>query len=255
MALTARRRVTVLLMVGVVALVAGAVYVQQRGTLPVAQVRPTSEPPWSNLGTDAGNPETPVSPVTFTVLGDALSEEPAGGEGWVARFAEGLCWSLVDRLAGSSSGFTDRAVTDPPTDTSFSAQVGEVIAKRPRVVIVQGGATDVQATPEAITAAATGLFSSLRSGLGDDATIVAVGPMATPFIDAPSLAPAAAAIALTAAQFGVTFVDPLAQRWLVDPGSFEPDGRLPSEQGFQEVANRLVAAFKEPGTVPTSSCR
>jgi lysophospholipase L1-like esterase len=250
---TSKTVLTIALVIAALALVAGVVYDRQRNTLSEAEIRATTGLP-ASTGTEVSGSVANPGTVTFSVLGDALSVAPPDGQGWVERFGTGLCWSLLDRFAAATNGYTDRVVTDPPTNTSFSNRVPDVISKKPQVVIVQGGALDAQQPREAITAAALGVFGSLRSGLGDQARIVAVGPMPTPTVDAASLATASSAISAAAVPFGVTFIDPLAQGWLAEPGMFDASGVFPNDQGYEEMANRLEAGFREPGVTPTSAC-
>lgn len=247
---------TALLVIGALALVAGVVYDLNRTRLHESPVESVAEVPDddSTVATTTAPPSD--VPVMFAVLGDALSMPLAEGAapGWIERFAADMCWTLADRFTQPDAGYTKRATPDPAVDTSFITRVPDVVARAPQVVIVQGGAADVLAPPDVITAAAAEVFGTLRAGLGERTLIVAVGPVPTPGSDGAALSAVSAAVSAAAGQFGVAFIDPVAEGWLPDPLFFTPETALPNDQGNVEIAERLEADFRQPGISPTAKC-
>lgn len=242
----------VLLLVAVVVLIAGVIYAQKTTTLSRDEI--ASSPTVSRAGSTDGA-RTPTS-ITFAVLGDSYSEGAGAspGRGWVERFGTEMCWSLTRRSAEGGTGYTDTGITAAPDFTPFIERIADVVDGQPNVVIVQGGNADIGAAPEQITAEAAKVFGSLRQALGENATIVAIGPAPTPLMDPPSLAPVSAAISAATSESGVEFVDPVAEDWLSSPQSFSDDRINPNDQGYAEFAANLKASLRNRGLVPTVAC-
>lgn len=241
------------LLLGMAALVGGLIYDQHSSTLPDDSLNPGPVPPLvkPSNGTPVNQPES----VTFAVIGDALSgadEQP--GQGWVARFAKSMCWTLQGQSGEPDAGYTESADAIRGGRT-FAERIPELVEARPDVVIVQGGNNDLGSPPEGITAAAAATFQGMRDAAGREATIVAVGPLASPLEDGPVLTGVTAAIATAAKDSDVVFVDPVGEGWLSNTSFFaEGTGDL-NERGDGEFATRLQASLRANGITPTGTCR
>jgi acyl-CoA thioesterase I len=243
---------TLLLLIAVVVLTAGVIYAHKPTTLSRDE---TASSPTDSRAASTDSAPAPTS-VTFAVLGDSYSEGAGAspGRGWVEHFGEDMCWSLMNLSAEFGTGYTDSGDQATPGFARFNERIGDVVAGQPKVVIVQGGANDADATPEQITAEASKVFGSLRTALGENATIVAIGPVPTPLTDPPSLAPVSAAISAAASQFGVDFIDPVAEDWLSNPTYFSVDQFHPNDQGYAQFASNLEASLRQHGLKPDAAC-
>ena len=241
---------TVLLLITAVVLTAGVIHAHKTTTL--------SRDGMASFPTDSQAASTDSAPsptsVTFAVLGDSYSDGAGAspGRGWVERFSEDMCWSLINLSAELGTGYTHRGDSATPGFTRFNERVRDVVVGQPNVVIVQGGTNDA-AAPEQITAEASKVFGSLRTALGENVTIVAIGPVPTPLMDAPSLAPVSAAISAATSQFGVHFVDPVAENWLSSPTFFSVDQFHPNDMGYAQFASNLEASLRQYGVKPNAA--
>ena len=237
------------LVLGAGLLIAGVAYDRQSTMLQADDAALAPSP------TTVAAPAT-AAPMTFAVLGDSYSEGVGAtpGRGWVDLVAAQMCWSLTNRSAQGGKGYTTAGDEALPDFATFVGRVPAVAGGAPKVTILPGGNHGAGGTPEEITPEATNVFNSLRTALGQNAEIVAIGPIPTPMTESPALAPVSAAIGAAAAQFGVEFIDPVAEAWLSDPSFFAEDGIQPNDQGYAEFAARLEADLRARGLQSAPAC-
>lgn len=244
------KRPSRLRLIGILALalavlaVGAAVYVvNRRGTItppPAAEVFLRS--PDTNASTPTALPEISrlgAGPA-FAVLGDSYAAAAGASDmtkGWVVQFARAMCWNLMENAAQPGTGYTTGG---RPGTAPFANRVASVIDAKPSIVFVEGGGNDYLATPDDLYAAATDVFAQIRNGLGDQVQIVAIGPTWTPNKNPEELVRTSGAIAAAAADSGVTFIDPFAEFWTVDPAYFVADGYHLNDSGYAQFTNRLI---------------
>lgn len=188
--------------------------------------------------------------IDIAVLGDAYTAGSGMDSGeqseWPALLGAAHPWD-VTRFAVGGTGF----VAGRESANDFAARVPEIVARKPDVVIVEGGHDDASSPPAQVAAAADKALTALRAGL-PDAKIVVLGvlwPDAAP--------PAVFAIddslkAATASVEGV-FVDALRDGWFSGANGrlIGSDGIHPTDEGQAALARRIGDALVRAG-VPAS---
>jgi lysophospholipase L1-like esterase len=148
-------------------------------------------------------------------------------------------------FAQGGTGYTNPGQAEQK-ESAFPGRVKAVVAAKPDYVIVQGGIND--GSPELTKAAADEVFSTLRAGL-PRAKVIAIGPVAAPKASAAKLAPIRDALAASAEEHGVTFIDPIEERWLPNAALFS-DGLHPTQEGHAQVAQNIVEDLGAAGIKP-----
>lgn len=235
---------------GIVALVGGVLWVNQRDRI--------TPPPSAPVSLEI--PRDPTHP-TFAVLGDnyAAGNGPGWPSSWVRLLSDRMCWTLMPASgqhgAGiqSGTGFTT-AGTDPGK-ARYLDRASAVTAGSPQVVLVEGGLNDQGApTSKEITDAAAATFNSVKEQIGTG-TVIAIGPLLTPSpFNVPGEAErVSAAIAAAAEKVGIPYLDPIAEQWLADPRLFGADQVNPNTDGYREYTDKLMDRLKLIGL--ESACK
>jgi lysophospholipase L1-like esterase len=111
------------------------------------------------------------------------------------------------------------------------------------VIVFFGGINDGSQPVEAVAAAAGEAFAHARQ-VAPSAGLVVIGPawaVNTP----PPIFAVRDALRQQALRYSARFVDPLAEGWLTAPGSIGLDGVHPTNQGHQEMADRIAPIIKD----------
>lgn len=227
----------ILIVVGVAALVFA-------GYAAVSAATRSSEPDYVSTYTPPPPEESNPWPIA-AFLGDSYTAgTSAGGE--QNRYASLVCAAKQWRCVINGQGGTGFTNPGPGTagETAFLGRV-EALGRTgaPAVVVVQGGTNDSGDIP-AVQAAATEVFTSIRSSY-PEARIVAVGPVLPPAMDAARLTANRDAISQAATANGVQFVDPIAEQWITDPTLYSDDDTHLNKDGYQVYADRLLTSIGE----------
>lgn len=232
---------------GVAVLAGGVAWASASGrvaTSPPAHVSLEPPPP----------PERPA----LAVLGDSFASG-AGADwqtGWVQLVADSMCWTVLPasrpRGIGAQGGTGYTTAAADIGKLRYGDRVNPVTAGNPQIMLVQGGINDRAASSEAITEAAASTFRALKDKVGE-ATVIVIGPVAPPDPTIPSVEAArvSGAIAAAAHNVGLPYIDPVAERWLVDPALWSADHTNPNKDGHREYAQRLVDKFIGAGVKPS----
>lgn len=249
--MTSARRSALVLSVLVAILVVGAYLLRVRSDAPTAASPTPSAPSASGEASiePSPNPSTPssASPTSANVafLGDALTVG-TGASSAATR------WSS---LLAAEQGWTERNFAHPgigfaatSTDGScpagtcpaYLAQVPEVIAAAPSVVVITTGAADMSLAPDTVKSAVTQTLSALRAGL-PKASIVVIGPWSTSAL--PDTATAySATLQQAAAASGAVFVD-TGQVLTGKPELVTADS-TPTDAGHAALAAAVASALR-----------
>lgn len=186
--------------------------------------------------------------LSFSVLGDSYAEGTGAGalgDGWVQLLSSDLCWQLVDNASEGGTGYANDGGAEGKS--AFPTRVGDAVAGKPQLVIVEGGFNDDVLPPREVAEAADTTFMDLRTALGPGPAIIAIGPVASPKKPATVLRPISDAIGQAAKKNDVLYVDPIEENWLADPALFVSDGYHPNSSGHRQYASRLESHLKDIG--------
>lgn len=191
-------------------------------------------------------PAVPTAPPSVAFVGDGwTSGAPAGGQGganYTAILAGRDGWRVTNR-AVYGSGYVAGA--------TLAAQLPPVVDAKPQLVVVTAGRADSDADPDAVRAAAAGLYRDLRTRL-PQAKIVVIGPIWVGG-DAPRrMTEVRDAIRDSATAATLPFVDPIADRWFngTDADGVTPDGDL-NDRGHRRLADLVEGALRATNTLPS----
>jgi lysophospholipase L1-like esterase len=190
----------------------------------------------------------------LVVLGDSIaSGTPIGGQGvngWPAIIAQKLgLLSLLSAQPGT--GYTK----DFGSGFAYTARIGEVIALKPNILIVEGSRNDVDAA--ATKRVATDVLGKLQSAL-PQAKILVIGPL---YLDNTTArtTPINEAVKAAALSRGLTYIDTLKAGWFRGAARrmVGSDGIHPTDEGHRYLANLIlpfVSALLPAGyAIPTPS--
>lgn len=172
-----------------------------------------------------------------SVIGDSYTLGSSMGgtrdHGWAAIVFEDLSADVAVE-ARDGSGY----VSGVEHGVAFG-QLVESISPESDVVIVFGSGNDMSCTPDEVEAAALSLLGEVRM-IAPLAKVVMVGTP-WPTADFPDNVRAIRdRLYRVAGDVGVTFVDPLAERWFWDePGLIGTDGVHPTDAGHAYMAAQL----------------
>ena len=206
-------------------------------------------PVGTRAGASTASPSARPSAVgpELVVLGDgmAATTSPVSTRSSFAMTAARLLgWrGHVDAEAGT--GYVTPRISG--ATQPFAGRVARVAARQPQLVIVVGGTDDARSNPprDDVRRAAVRLLGDLRTRL-PRARIVVLGPFRTTAVSPASTASVRDALRAAAAERHVTFVDPIAERWVEGPGLLAPNGTGLTAAGHAVVGLQLAAALPRP---------
>lgn len=225
------------LIVGIVAIAGAAFWYDGRNSEPSNRAA---------ISVDDINPP-PVAPYPLAAfLGDSYTAGAgaANGEHYAAKTVQDICWD--GRYFGEGgTGYTNRGQPQNNFEPYFD-RVDDVIVDRPSVVIVQGSTNDSDGA--ATKESATNVFINLHNSL-PNSTVIALGPLNPPGVDAAKVATSRNAVRAAAAATDTEFID--ATGWLTDD-LYASDRIHPSPEGHEAIAVKLVEALRhlQPSGAP-----
>jgi hypothetical protein len=239
----------ILLVVGLAAAIGGVVLLNRDHSVDTPDAAPSTLGPLPAPAPDGANTglrhqfrQYPKA----AVLADTLAMGYVGaGRGWPDLLAGQMCWSMSGKSVELETGYTNPG--GKPDTSAFTERADDVAKEGPAIVIVEGGLHDYRATPEKLQEAAASVFTTLKEQLPPESMVVAVGPIVGDVASPEDVARVSGPIAAAAAEKGVIWIDPMAERWLPDMNYFSRDGLLPNDKGQIEYANRLAAALRNLG--------
>ncbi|MGY5885442.1 SGNH/GDSL hydrolase family protein [Modestobacter lacusdianchii] len=194
---------------------------------------------------DAGSTPsvTAAAELPVVVLGDSYTVDSAEGAGYVPPVAEAMGWAPVLE-AGDGTGYLAPGRTTDPSP--YGERLDAVVAAQPDLVLVQGSTNDVGWSSAELGEAATQLYAALAARL-PAARVVVLGPLSPPGVDPGGVAAVRDVLAQVVDASGLTFIDPVAEGWLVPSDGLFADPVHPNEEGYRVMAAQLVTALRAEG--------
>ena len=199
----------------------------------------------------AGNPFI-GSGESVAFLGDSFAAgtgASTAAKRWTSVVAGEQGWSETN-VAHAQTGYTRAGrVGDctPSTCPAYTGVTAEVVAAKPALVVITGGANDVNADRAALTAAVTKTITDLRAGL-PEARIVVTNPWWDMRPVSPKLADYSAAIQSAATAAGAQWVD--TGQPLVGQGALmQSDGVQANDAGHAALADAVTKALRTAAVI------
>lgn len=186
------------------------------------------------------------------VIGDSFTAgSPAGGAksspaNWVNRVSTELRGRGVDIRAsvGAIGGTGYASAGRKATSGLFSEQVRQVVGYNDNLVVLFGSRNDSQIDPALLAPKVHDTLTQVRK-LAPNAKILMVGPVWTNATPTLAVQANRDVLKAQAAEFGATFVDPLAEKWFWDrPDLLGPDGVHPTDAGHGYIAERMTPVIE-----------
>lgn len=178
------------------------------------------------------------------VIGDSMSAGANNEATWPELVADETGMRLKMLATGGAAYTQD---TKP-----FINQAKDVPLLNPAVVIVAGSVNDRTSSAEKIKAAAGELYAYLEEEF-PGAEVFVVGPISSSASPLEGVSDASAAIEAAAKDAGLAFWDPLGDEWLPDKSLIQGDNLHPTDEGQQQLAERLGGKLLEAGVVTEAS--
>src|SRR4051794_3380707 len=174
---------------------------------------------------------------TVAFLGDSWTEGvgATGRRGYVVRTAERLGWGYGNFGVGGS-GYS----VPGPNHSRFAQRIPQLAALAPEVVVVQGSLNERRSRPSELRAAVATTLAELRTALDPGTAVLVVGASYNPGTPDATIDWINAAIAASAAEAALPFVNPATADWTDphDPALWS-DSIHPSDRGHELIADRL----------------
>ncbi|MET1052158.1 MAG: SGNH/GDSL hydrolase family protein [Mycetocola sp.] len=204
----------------------------------------TAGAPTGTTASDAG-PLSPGSDALF--FGDSWTwgysaEPPTAGMAYTAA-AELELDATVDGVPGT--GFVSPG---PGNEGSFARRLTALdLDAVPELVVLQGGTNDTESTPENIAAALTATVDVVEKRW-PEATLVVVGPGPRTWPAEQRLTAVDAVLSGTAADLGIDYISPLAERWITEataPTVLDQSTSHPGTAGHAYLGRELADSIRE----------
>ena len=178
------------------------------------------------------------------VIGDSYTvgsdEGGRGNQGWPT-----LVWKALDNQdvrvslkvgAEGGAGYVQRGINGGV----FGQKIAESVGVVDDLVVLFGSSNDVDVAPDDLASTVRDDFAKVKQ-LAPHAKMLVIAPV----WPAPDLPPQILRVRDIlrdqAAQVGATFVDPIAQRWMVDtPQLIGADGVHPTDDGHKYLAQKIT---------------
>jgi lysophospholipase L1-like esterase len=210
----------------------------ETGARPSTSATPTVTP--TATAAPTATPTTAaVTAVQAVVLGDSFSAgkgNPDGTPTALELAAKALHWTATVQAA-KGSGFT--------TSSASVASRLAAITTAPTVLVLQAGASDTAASPEALTTAAGAVLDTARRRF-PTTRVVLVGPFAMEQPADGQLVRVDRTLAAVAKAHQVAYVDPITSGWITTANAGDltaSTGFYPNAQGHAYLAEQLEAAL------------
>lgn len=188
---------------------------------------------------------------TVAFLGDSFAAgagASAPDKRWTTLVSTKNGWAETN-LAHAQTGYVQAGslgTCTPKVCAPFTAVVPKAVAAKPRLVIITGGANDVNQGQSAVAAAVTQTVSELKAGL-PDATIVVTNPWWDLRPTNPNLAGYTTTIRTAATNAGAIWAE--TGQPLATPALMKDDGVQPNDEGHAALAAAITAALERAGIV------
>jgi hypothetical protein len=217
--------------IGLVALLGLALLLYPSGSdRPLIEGSPTPSP--------SATPSATPAAVTAVLLGDSFTagkNDPPGTRTALEVAARTLGWRYVVK-AQQATGWT--------TSPSYGERLAREVTTAPTVLVLQGGASDTEASAGALTQAVLTTVTAVKKRF-PGTTVVLVGPVAMEQPPDPALVRVGRTLAAAAAALRVTYVDPAP--WITRANAekyLAAQGFYPNPAGHAYLGARLAAALK-----------
>lgn len=188
---------------------------------------------------------------TVAFLGDSFAAgagASAPDKRWTTLVSTKNGWAETN-LAHAQTGYVQAGslgTCTPKVCAPFTAVVPKAVAAKPRLVIITGGANDVNQGQSAVAAAVTQTVSELKAGL-PDATIVVTNPWWDLRPTNPNLAGYTTTIRTAATNAGAIWAE--TGQPLATPALMKDDGVQPNDEGHAALAAAITSALERAGIV------
>lgn len=168
-----------------------------------------------------------------------------GSANFTSVMGRNFGWDVVNTGTGGTGFVASRSGAGPYE----IAQIGRIVALRPRLVVVFGSRNDAGRSD--VRAAAERLFDQLRLAL-PETRIVAVGPVWPSGNAPPAIDRVRDQVRDAATIAGLSFVDPIAQGWFRDDSHslIGRDRVHPTDEGHRHMAYVLGRELERLGALP-----
>ncbi|MDJ0428017.1 SGNH/GDSL hydrolase family protein [Rhodococcus fascians] len=196
-------------------------------------------------------PPTTINYLRVTVLGDsyAAGMGASSSGAWTRVAARKSCWSV--RLEAQADTGYVAAGTDRSTAFTDPRKLVDATANNPELILVQGSISDTGKS--GVYEAAKAVYETLKAR-APQASIVVIGPTNAPAIGATENYANRDAIQAAAAQTGLTFIDPIALKWLPDPALYAPDQVNLNGKGHRAYADDVLSALQDSRLTTRNGC-
>ncbi len=206
-----------------------------------ASVYSANRPPPDYTSTYVPQPPPP-RPARLAVIGDSYSAGAADSVAWPELLSERRGWYLHNISVDGTGYVAGR-------EMAFPNRFGYLLSQRPDVVVVAGSRNDENSPPSQVEAAATALFTELKTK-APKAVVLVIGPI---WDSSPPTGGARAANDATrraTESAGFTFVDALSANWLSDPALLQADRVHPTDAGQNVLTDRINEIAPDIAPVP-----
>lgn len=186
-------------------------------------------------------PAPPPATVLVTIGDSFTASDWTGPDGWPVQVARGSGAQLVN-VAHGGAGYVNA------NDSTFTYQAAALLPADASVVVVWGGYNDRAQVLPIVAWQARATYAAVRR-LAPDAQLVVIGPQWPDANPSPVILAMRDVVHQAAAEYGATWVDPIAERWLAGhPELIGPDGIHPNSgpaQSYlaQRIGPTVVAAL------------
>jgi acyl-CoA thioesterase-1 len=212
---------------------------------PTPTAAPTTGPTAAATGAPVATPSAGAAPKAFTAVlfGDSFlaGRGLAKGQPNAAQVAaKALGWA-VDIRGGDGTGYTTGGTRG---GKPYAQRLAE-LRTAPDLLLLQGGASDTGATPEALTAAADQVVAAVQRRF-PMTRIVLMGPVAMEQPADGQLVRVDGTLRAVAAAHKLSYLDPIAQHWVptaTAPSLTAATGFYPNAAGHRLLGAALAAAL------------
>lgn len=207
---------------------------------------PTAAPTAATTGAPAATPSASAAPKAFTAVlfGDSLLAGRGLDKGQpnaAQVAAKALGWT-VDIRGGDGTGYTTGGTRG---GKPYAQRLAE-LRTAPDLLLLQGGASDTGASPEALTAAADQVIAAVQRRF-PTTRIVLMGPVAMEQPADGQLVRVDGTLRAVAAAHKLSYLDPIAAHWVpaaTAPSLTAATGFYPNAAGHRLLGTALAAALK-----------
>lgn len=208
------------------------------GAIVVAHGRPDQPMPVASSAPLGNEQLVQVAVITDSFTG-AITSDGVKATGWPELVFRRLRKEGFAIAVHTSDQQGSGYVTHGKRGTTFKETAHSLLKPDDGLVIIFGGAHDASEKPESVAAAVSDTFSVVRT-TSPRAKLIAVGPVSDAADPGPDVVRVRDTVRQEAAKDGATFVDPIADHWLVgNPEPVTEDAPAASDARQTYLADRL----------------